>query len=142
MDGNGFTPRMQKCEAVDLLPGSKHGLCTEFIWKIDTIIMRFRVQLAVFILLHKKQKIKRHFGAQWLSLQHPWPEFDSNYQIMFKVGMGEAPAVPDSLNEEGHQFLNLCLQHDPRQRSSASELLHHTFVKVSALVCTLGVSME
>jgi serine/threonine protein kinase len=66
-------------------------------------------------------------------LQHPWAEFDSNYQIMFKVGMGETPAVPGSLSEEGHQFLQLCLQHDPRQRASASELLHHTFVKVSPL---------
>lgn len=68
--------------------------------------------------------------VEMASGKHPWPEFDSNYQIMFKVGMGETPAVPDSLSEEGHQFLNLCLQHDPRQRSSASELLHHTFVKV------------
>jgi mitogen-activated protein kinase kinase kinase 4/mitogen-activated protein kinase kinase kinase len=66
-------------------------------------------------------------------LQHPWAEFDSGYQIMFKVGMGETPAVPDSLSEEGHQFLQLCLQHDPRQRASARELLHHTFVKVSPL---------
>jgi serine/threonine protein kinase len=45
--------------------------------------------------------------------------------------MGETPAVPHSLSEEGHQFLQLCLQHDPRQRATASELLHHTFVKVS-----------
>jgi len=104
--------------------------------------MQFKVQFAAFILLHNKQKINRHFRAQWFSLQHPWPEFDSNYQIMFKVGMGETPAVPDSLSEEGHQFLDLCLQHDPRQRSSASELLHHTFVKVSALACTLGVCTE
>jgi serine/threonine protein kinase len=66
-------------------------------------------------------------------LQRPWAEFDSNYQIMFKVGMGETPAVPDSLSEEGRQFLQLCLQHDPRQRAPASELLHHTFVKVSPL---------
>jgi hypothetical protein len=29
--------------------------------------------------------------------------------------------------------LQLCLQHDPRQRASARELLHHTFVKVSPL---------
>ncbi|GFG40931.1 hypothetical protein Cfor_04026 [Coptotermes formosanus] len=61
---------------------------------------------------------------------------------MFKVGVGETPAVPDSLSEEGHQFLKLCLQHDPRQRSSASELLHHTFVKASALACTLGVDED
>ncbi|XP_069698248.1 mitogen-activated protein kinase kinase kinase 4 isoform X1 [Periplaneta americana] len=62
--------------------------------------------------------------------KRPWPEFDSNYQIMFKVGMGETPTVPDSLSDEGHQFTDHCLQHDPRRRSTASELLHHTFVKV------------
>ena len=63
-------------------------------------------------------------------LQRPWAEYDSNYQIMFKVGMGEIPAAPDNLSEEGHEFLQLCLQHDPRRRATAADLLHHTFVKV------------
>lgn len=62
-------------------------------------------------------------------LQRPWPEFESNYQIMFKVGMGDTPKVPDWLSDEGQNFLELCLQHDPHQRASASELLEHTFVK-------------
>lgn len=67
-------------------------------------------------------------------LQRPWAEFDSNYQIMFKVGMGETPSVPDSLSDEGHQFVDICLQHDPKRRAAAQDLLHHTFVKVS--LCT------
>nr|CAD7463124.1 unnamed protein product [Timema tahoe] len=62
--------------------------------------------------------------------KRPWSEYDSNYQVMFKVGMGESPAVPDSLSEEGEQFLELCLQHDPRNRGTANELLHHNFVKM------------
>nr|CAD7605694.1 unnamed protein product [Timema genevievae] len=65
--------------------------------------------------------------------KRPWSEYDSNYQVMFKVGMGESPAVPDSLSEEGEQFLELCLQHDPRNRGTANELLHHNFVKVYGL---------
>ena len=62
-------------------------------------------------------------------LQRPWPEFESNYQIMFKVGMGDTPKVPDWLSDEGHSFLEQCLLHDPHQRASANELLEDTFVK-------------
>ncbi|XP_055678946.1 mitogen-activated protein kinase kinase kinase 4 isoform X1 [Lutzomyia longipalpis] len=62
--------------------------------------------------------------------KRPWSQFDSNFQIMFKVGMGETPEVPDSLSQEGHDFLKYCLQHDPRARLSANELLLHNFCKV------------
>jgi serine/threonine protein kinase len=48
---------------------------------------------------------------------------------MFKVGMGDTPAVPEELSDEGHAFLELCLQHDPHKRATAQELLEHTFVK-------------
>lgn len=44
--------------------------------------------------------------------------------------MGELPEVPESLCREGQDFLELCLQHDPRQRSTAAELLCHSFVRV------------
>lgn len=64
-------------------------------------------------------------------LQRPWSQFDSNFQIMFKVGMGETPEVPDSLSQEGHDFLKNCLQHDPKTRQTANELLLHNFCKVS-----------
>ena len=50
--------------------------------------------------------------------------------IMFKVGMGGTPAIPESLSEEGQNFLEHCLEHDPKQRWTASELLDHPFVKV------------
>jgi serine/threonine protein kinase len=66
-------------------------------------------------------------------LQRPWPEFESNYQIMFKVGMGDTPKVPDWLSDEGHSFLEQCLQHDPHQRASANELLEDTFVKFDSM---------
>lgn len=49
---------------------------------------------------------------------------------MFKVGMGEIPEVPDTLSEEGQEVVDLCLQHDPRNRATAEELLRHNFVKV------------
>ncbi|XP_059609963.1 mitogen-activated protein kinase kinase kinase 4 isoform X2 [Phlebotomus argentipes] len=62
--------------------------------------------------------------------KRPWAQFDSNFQIMFKVGMGETPEAPDSLSQEGHDFLMNCLQHDPKSRQSANELMLHNFCKV------------
>lgn len=62
--------------------------------------------------------------------KRPWFQFDSNFQIMFKVGMGESPEIPDTLSEEGQDFLQHCLDHDPRGRWLAAELLQHNFCKV------------
>ncbi|XP_050312904.1 mitogen-activated protein kinase kinase kinase 4 isoform X2 [Anthonomus grandis grandis] len=64
------------------------------------------------------------------SAKRPWAQYDSNYQIMFKVGMGQSPEPPDDLIEEGLDFLRLCFKHDPRERASAHQLLDHNFVKV------------
>lgn len=49
---------------------------------------------------------------------------------MFKVGMGETPAIPPSLSELGYEFVDSCLQHDPQQRATAADLLHHAFLKM------------
>lgn len=62
--------------------------------------------------------------------QRPWSELESNYAIMFKVGMGEVPPTPTSLSEEGQAFLSDLLQHDPKQRETAANLLEHNFLKV------------
>lgn len=50
---------------------------------------------------------------------------------MFKVGMGETPEIPESLSQEGQEFVEKCLQHDPKDRASAMELKLHNFCKVS-----------
>ncbi|ENN72954.1 hypothetical protein YQE_10425, partial [Dendroctonus ponderosae] len=57
-------------------------------------------------------------------------KYDSNYQIMFKVGMGRSPDPPENMIDEGLDFLELCFKHDPKERASAQELLAHNFVKV------------
>ncbi|XP_076445793.1 mitogen-activated protein kinase kinase kinase 4-like [Babylonia areolata] len=62
--------------------------------------------------------------------KRPWHELENNYQIMYKVGVGHRPAVPDSLSPEGKGFLDLIMCHDPAQRATASQLLDHTFTKV------------
>ncbi|KAG5328903.1 M3K4 kinase, partial [Acromyrmex heyeri] len=59
--------------------------------------------------------------------RRPWSDYDSNYQIMFKVGMGETPALPKNLSAEGIDLVKKCLQHDPKKRSTASNLFAHPF---------------
>uniref|UniRef100_A0A182Q9N5 Protein kinase domain-containing protein n=1 Tax=Anopheles farauti TaxID=69004 RepID=A0A182Q9N5_9DIPT len=63
--------------------------------------------------------------------RRPWHQFDSNFQIMFKVGMGESPEIPENLSEEGQDFVGICLQHDPKDRQKADELLQHIFCKIT-----------
>lgn len=49
---------------------------------------------------------------------------------MFKVGEGATPAIPESLSEEGQDFLLCCFLHDPYERHTANQLMDHPFVKV------------
>lgn len=44
--------------------------------------------------------------------------------------MGESPEIPDTLSEEGREFLSHCLEHDPKKRWLAAQLLQHHFCKV------------
>ncbi|KAJ8248280.1 hypothetical protein GJAV_G00240310 [Gymnothorax javanicus] len=62
--------------------------------------------------------------------KRPWHEYEHNFQIMYKVGMGHKPPIPEKLSTEGKDFLEHCLESDPKQRWTASTLLDHTFVKV------------
>lgn len=68
--------------------------------------------------------------VEMASGKRPWSQYDSNYQIMFKVGMGESPDPPDNLIDEGLDFLELCFKFDPKDRATAHELLAHNFVNV------------
>ena len=52
---------------------------------------------------------------------------------MFKIGNSkELPTIPDHLSNEGKDFVRKCLQRNPHDRPSASELLDHPFVKNAA----------
>ena len=48
--------------------------------------------------------------------------------------MGEVPPTPSTLSEEGQEFLSHLLQHDPKQRETAANLLEHNFLKVSLML--------
>ncbi|KAM9315716.1 mitogen-activated protein kinase kinase kinase 4 [Gastrophryne carolinensis] len=62
--------------------------------------------------------------------KRPWHEFEHNFQIMYKVGMGHKPPIPDRISPEGKDFLSHCMESDPKKRWTASQLLDHPFVKV------------
>ncbi|XP_042637508.1 mitogen-activated protein kinase kinase kinase 4 [Orycteropus afer afer] len=62
--------------------------------------------------------------------KRPWHEYEHNFQIMYKVGMGHKPPIPEKLSPEGKDFLSHCLESDPKMRWTASQLLDHAFVKV------------
>lgn len=68
-------------------------------------------------------------------LQRPWHELENNYQIMFKVGMGSIPSIPDTLSFDGKDFVSHCLEPDPEIRWTASQLIDHPFVKVRNMEC-------
>ncbi|XP_074436409.1 mitogen-activated protein kinase kinase kinase 4 isoform X12 [Larus michahellis] len=65
--------------------------------------------------------------------KRPWHEYEHNFQIMYKVGMGHKPPIPDKVSPEGKDFLCHCLESDPKMRWTASQLLDHPFVKVCLL---------
>lgn len=43
--------------------------------------------------------------------------------------MGETPALPKNLSIEGIDFINKCLQHDPKKRLTANALLTLPFTQ-------------
>ena len=62
--------------------------------------------------------------------QRPWSEYDHEFTIMFRVGDGHPPPIPDTLSAEGRSFLGRCFVFQPEKRATASELLDDPFVKV------------
>ncbi|KAK2404568.1 mitogen-activated protein kinase kinase kinase YODA [Trifolium repens] len=62
----------------------------------------------------------------------PWSQYEG-VAAMFKIGNSkELPTIPDHLSDAGKDFVRKCLQRNPRDRPSASELLEHPFVKGAA----------
>uniref|UniRef100_A0A8C4HIJ7 Protein kinase domain-containing protein n=1 Tax=Dicentrarchus labrax TaxID=13489 RepID=A0A8C4HIJ7_DICLA len=72
-------------------------------------------------------EVNSTLGTRW---QKPWHEYEHNFQIMYKVGMGHKPPIPEKLSTEGKDFLGHCLESEPKRRWTASMLLDHPFVKV------------
>ncbi|XP_039268441.2 mitogen-activated protein kinase kinase kinase 4-like [Styela clava] len=60
--------------------------------------------------------------------KQPWHDME-RFQVMFRVGSGESPAIPDMLTVEGKDFVKKCTVPDPTKRLSAEQLLGHQFVR-------------
>ncbi|MCD7466579.1 hypothetical protein HAX54_003414 [Datura stramonium] len=66
---------------------------------------------------------------EMLTRQFPYSNLDNPMQVLFRIGKGEPPAVPNTLSIDARDFINHCLQVDPSARPTASQLLEHPFVK-------------
>lgn len=49
-------------------------------------------------------------------------------QALFMIGKGKPPLVPDSLSRDARDFILKCLQVNPNDRPTATQLLDHPFV--------------
>lgn len=66
---------------------------------------------------------------EMLSGKHPWPELDNHWSAMFQIAKNvDGPPRPEHITDLARDFLDKCLEYDPKQRPTAAELLHHPFV--------------
>ncbi|KAJ3040330.1 hypothetical protein HK097_002584, partial [Rhizophlyctis rosea] len=59
---------------------------------------------------------------------HPWHKVRGN--VIYLLGTGHSPPVPDTLSDSARDFLGKCFTIDPEARPTATELLEHEFVDV------------
>ena len=58
-----------------------------------------------------------------------WNVSNTNvWNLILRIGGTELPEIPQQLSEEGKDFLEKCLDKDPKKRWTAEMLLSHTFI--------------
>ncbi|KAJ6683317.1 hypothetical protein OIU85_007043 [Salix viminalis] len=64
-----------------------------------------------------------------------YPQYNGrdNVSLALAIRRGKGPVVPDYLSDTLKDFINQCLQPDPKQRPTAAELLAHPFVNGTIL---------
>lgn len=75
--------------------------------------------------------------------RRPWANLDNEWAIMYHIAAGHKPQLPssDQLSEAGHRFLSSCLEHNPRKRPGAAELLNDPWiVQIRLLALGMGES--
>nr|XP_023916503.1 mitogen-activated protein kinase kinase kinase 5-like [Quercus suber]POF25572.1 mitogen-activated protein kinase kinase kinase 5 [Quercus suber] len=60
----------------------------------------------------------------------PWGDLEP-VAVIYRLGKGMTPPIPETLSPVGKEFLSLCLKINPADRPSAASLLEHPFVKNS-----------
>ncbi|KDP42519.1 hypothetical protein JCGZ_00316 [Jatropha curcas] len=65
---------------------------------------------------------------EMLSGEYPYCHLEP-WTIWYWIGEGIPPDVPDFLSDTSRDFIEKCLQIDPKARPTAAQLLQHTFVK-------------
>lgn len=62
--------------------------------------------------------------------RRPWANLDNEWAIMYHIAAGHKPQLPsaDQLSEAGIKFIARCLEHDPKKRPSAVELLNDPWI--------------
>ena len=67
--------------------------------------------------------------VEMLSGKPLWHHFEG-IQIIYRIGSGCPPeyTLPADVTEVSRQFIDRCFIHNPSERPSATELLHHPFV--------------
>ncbi|KAL7790981.1 map kinase [Trichoderma ceciliae] len=62
--------------------------------------------------------------------RRPWANLDNEWAIMYNIALGNPPQLPsaEQLSAQGIDFLTRCFARDPKQRSSAVELLQHEWI--------------
>ncbi|XP_022958034.1 mitogen-activated protein kinase kinase kinase 1-like [Cucurbita moschata] len=66
---------------------------------------------------------------EMLTQKLPYSEFENHMQALYQIGKGKLPAIPDSLSDDGRDFILQCLKVNPNDRLTAADLLNHPFVK-------------
>jgi len=65
----------------------------------------------------------------------PWSEMDGLFTTMNRIGFSDnLPKFPNSISEEGRDFLGKCLRRNPEKRWTSKELLQHPFVSETGVV--------
>ncbi|WVZ56344.1 hypothetical protein U9M48_006892 [Paspalum notatum var. saurae] len=67
---------------------------------------------------------------EMLTRQIPYPDLEWT-QALYRIGKGEAPAIPNALSKDARDFICQCVKPNPEDRPSASKLLDHPFVNRS-----------
>lgn len=61
-----------------------------------------------------------------LTGHQPWSKVSGN--IIYLLGKGQSPPIPEELSDSAKDFIKLCFTSDPEARPTATELCAHGFV--------------